>query len=288
MTGTIPIGETRSIRECGFDESWLQDRIWDNPSCLAPSLRLREVVGVMKERPQSGGGRLDLLLKNPEDDTMYEVEVMLGPTNPDHIIRTIEYWDRERRKWPKRQHIAVLVAESITARFFNVIHLVSWAIPIIAVQTNILEANGQRSLHFTRVLDTYEEPEEPSDAGGATSEADWRAKAPWTLEAATALLAVVRSVDADYSLNPRQNEICLRLGRYNHYVFGKRVNDKSSLEFWLSDELFEKAQRLLDENELPFQRKEDRVKLTVDKATIVSHAEMFREVAAFVQKYQEG
>ena len=242
----------------------------------------------MKERPQPGGGRLDLLLKNPDDDTMYEVEVVLGPTNPDHIIRTIEYWDRERRKWPKRQHSAVLVAESIAARFFNVIHLMSWAIPIIAVQVNIVEANGQKSLHFTRVLDTYEEPEEPPDVGEATSEEYWRTKFPWTLEAATALLEVGRSFDVEYSLNPRQYDICLRLGQYNHCRFVGRINRKPSLEFWLSDELFERAQRLLDENGLPFQRKEERVKLTADKATITSHAEIFREVAALVKKYGEG
>jgi hypothetical protein len=37
----------------------------------------------------------------------------------------------------------------------------SLAIPIVAVQANIVEVNGQKALHLTRVLDTYEEPEEP-------------------------------------------------------------------------------------------------------------------------------
>ena len=49
---------------------------------------------------------------------MYEVEVMLGETDETHIIRTIEYWDHEKRRWPQRQHFAVLVAETITRRFF--------------------------------------------------------------------------------------------------------------------------------------------------------------------------
>ncbi len=30
----IPIAHTLSIRECGFDEYWLQDQIYNNPSCL--------------------------------------------------------------------------------------------------------------------------------------------------------------------------------------------------------------------------------------------------------------
>jgi hypothetical protein len=154
MDHSIPVGKSQSIRSCGFDEYWLQDQIADNPSCL----ELGELEVLDRERTQSSGGRLDILLKNPEDDSMYEVEVMLGETDEKHIIRTIEYWDNEKRKWPQRQHFAVLVAESITRRFYNVIQLLSHAIPIIAVQVNIVEADGKRVLHFSKVLDTYEEP----------------------------------------------------------------------------------------------------------------------------------
>ena len=84
----IQIASTISIRESGFDEYWLQKQIYDNPACLG----LGDLESVSKERQQSSGGRLDILLKNPEDDTMYEVEMMLGETDETHIIRTIEYW----------------------------------------------------------------------------------------------------------------------------------------------------------------------------------------------------
>lgn len=106
----IPISDTLTIRECGYDERWLQDQIYNNPNCLG----IGELESISKERIQSSSSRLDILLKNPEDDSMYEVEVMLGETDETHIIRTIEYWDNEKRKWPQRQHYAVLVAESIT------------------------------------------------------------------------------------------------------------------------------------------------------------------------------
>jgi hypothetical protein len=116
----------------------LQSQIVDNPGCLG----LGELEAIAKERQQSSGGRLDVLLKNPEDDSMYEVEVMLGETDETHIIRTIEYWDNEKRKWPQRQHVAVLVAEHINRRFFNVIHLLSHSIPIVAVQVSMLNVNA--------------------------------------------------------------------------------------------------------------------------------------------------
>ena len=136
MSNEIEIAQFISIREAGFDEYWLQNQIFENPACLG----LGELEAIAKERQQSSGGRLDILLKNSEDDSMYEVEVMLGETDETHIIRTIEYWDNEKRKWPQRQHFAVLVAEHINRRFFNVIHLLSHSIPIIAIQATLLAA----------------------------------------------------------------------------------------------------------------------------------------------------
>lgn len=113
MSTNVAIATQVSIREAGFDEFWLQDQIFDNPSCLG----LGEIEAIQRERRQLAGGRLDILLKDPEDDAMYEVEVMLGETDETHIIRTIEYWDNEKRRWPQRQHYAVLVAENINRRF---------------------------------------------------------------------------------------------------------------------------------------------------------------------------
>jgi hypothetical protein len=97
MANEIEIAQPIPIREAGLDEYWLQDQIADNPTCLG----LGELEAIAKERQQSSGGHLDILLKNPEDDSMYEVEIMLGETDETHIIRTIEYWDNEKRKWPQ-------------------------------------------------------------------------------------------------------------------------------------------------------------------------------------------
>ena len=191
MPDQISISKTLRIRDCGLSERWLQDQIYDDPSILL----LGELEVVKRERQQSSGGRLDLLLKNPEDDSMYEVEIMLGDTDESHIIRTIEYWDLEKRRWPQRQHFAVLVAESINRRFFNVIQLLSLSIPIIAIQANIIEAEGKRILHFSKILDIYEEQEdEVSVTNEVHDENYWRDKSAWTIENAKALLAIVSPV----------------------------------------------------------------------------------------------
>lgn len=75
-----------------FNEKWLQDRIDEDPGILG----LGELDIIYRERRQSSGGRIDFLFLNNESKTMYETEIMLGATDESHIIRTIEYWDREK------------------------------------------------------------------------------------------------------------------------------------------------------------------------------------------------
>ncbi len=94
MSDTLPIANTLWMRDCQLNEHWLQDRICQDTSALG----LGDLVVVERERRQAAGGRLDLLLKDPEDDSMYEVELMLGETDESHIIRTVECWDNEKRR----------------------------------------------------------------------------------------------------------------------------------------------------------------------------------------------
>ena len=95
-----------------LNERWLQGVLKADPSLLGlGDLTVRDV-----ERRQPGAGRLDLLLADPEGATRYEVEIQLGATDESHIIRAIEYWDLERRRYPQYEHVAVLVAEDVTSR----------------------------------------------------------------------------------------------------------------------------------------------------------------------------
>jgi len=132
-----------------LDEKWVQERIGEDPTILG----LGDLILKDKERMQPRGGRLDLLLQDAESNHRYEVEVQLGATDEGHIIRTIEYWDIERKRYPQYDHTAVIVAEDITSRFLNVISLLNGMIPIIAVQMNVLKYGDKISLHCTTVLD---------------------------------------------------------------------------------------------------------------------------------------
>ena len=133
-----------------YNEKWLQGKIEEDPSILG----LGELSLRGSEVRQPGGGRLDTLLYDPEDNNRrYEVEIQLGKTDESHIIRTIEYWDLERKRNPQYEHCAVIIAEDITSRFLNVISLFNGFIPLIAIQVKALKIEDTISLFFTKVLD---------------------------------------------------------------------------------------------------------------------------------------
>lgn len=284
MNKEIPIARTINIRECGLDEYWLHDQIIANPSCLG----LGELEILSHERQQSRGGRLDLLLKDPEEDSMYEIEVMLGETDESHIIRTIEYWDNEKRKWPQRQHFAVLIAESITRRFFNVIQLLSNTIPIIAIQSNIVEADGKRILIFSKVLDTYEEPEDsPVMFNEIYNEEYWKTKATWTIDAAKALLEISNSVYNTATLNFVKHYIAVTVSNYNHFWLHKRSGNKSLLTFWIGDNFLPQILTILDNKGISYVNKVKSIRITVDKEMIQANSEMFKEITKLVKQAWE-
>ncbi len=132
-----------------INEDMIQKYIFDNPEVLG----LGELVPIQRERIQPSGGRIDLLMSSSDDETRYEIEIQLGATDPSHIIRTIEYWDNEKKRYPQYDHCAVIVAEEITGRFMNVISLFNGSIPLIALQLSAYQSGDDISLAFTKVLD---------------------------------------------------------------------------------------------------------------------------------------
>jgi hypothetical protein len=209
------------LRSIGLDEGWLQDEIERDPSLLG----LGELNVVKREKVQPSGGRIDFVMSDPNGETRYEIEIMLGAVNESHIIRTIEYWDIERQRYPTIEHRAVIVAEEITARFFNVIRLLNRAVPIVAIQLSAFRINDEVILQFTRVLDTYEfgaEPEEDESAE-LVDRAYWERKAkPESLAVVAALQGQLPKTTGEAKITYNKHHIALGTGGYNFCWFHPR------------------------------------------------------------------
>jgi hypothetical protein len=175
-----------ALRSIGLDEKWLQDRIRDDPTILG----LGDLEIFSKEHPQPFGGRIDFLMLNAEEETYYEVEVMLGILDESHIIRTIEYWDIERQRRPQFEHRAVIVAEQITSRFFNVLRLLNRSVPMIAVQLSAFQIDdGSVVLHAVTVHDVTEETTD-----GEADHVEQVTRAYWEKKSDPASLAVMDKI----------------------------------------------------------------------------------------------
>ncbi len=195
-----------------LNEKWVQERIADDPTILG----LGDVVLRQKERTQPRAGRLDLLLQDADGARRYEVELQLGQSDEAHIIRTIEYWDIERRRYPQYDHVAVLVAEDITTRFLNVIGLFNGQIPLIAIQMNAVVVDGKIALVFTKVLDEFSRGLVDEDEDAAAAPADrayWEAKSN-TLTLVDRLLPFVQALDPSLKL------------KYNKFYIGLAKDDR--------------------------------------------------------------
>ena len=203
-----------------YNEKWLQDQIAEDPGILGlGNLTLRA-----KEKVQASGGRLDLLLEDLEADTpkRYECELQLGATDESHIIRTIEYWDLERKRYPQYDHTAVLVAEDVTSRFLNVVHLFNGHIPLIVLKMTAYEINGEIALTFTKILDEVQLgiPDEEENIE-PTNRAYWEKRAnKQVLTLADKLFDSVKEVEPLAEMN------------YNKYYIGIMRNKVAANFCW--------------------------------------------------------
>lgn len=182
-----------------LNERWVQDRIAEAPSVLG----LGDVVLRDKERIQPRAGRLDLLLQDADSNRRYEVEVQLGQTDESHIIRTIEYWDIERKRYPQYDHVAVIIAEDITSRFLNVISLFNGMIPIVAIQMNAHRLGDKVGLIFTTVLDqmTLGLVDDDEEVQETTDRAYWESRgSKKTVQIADKLLEIAKQIDSNLEL----------------------------------------------------------------------------------------
>jgi hypothetical protein len=262
-----------------FSEKWVQARIQDDPGLLG----LGDVDVKDVERSQPGGGRLDLLLYDPLANTRYEVELQLGATDESHIIRAIEYWDVERRRYPQYEHVAVIVAEEITARFFNVISLFNGSIPLIAIKVSAIELGDAVTLVFTKVLDRIvlgieeqEERDEPSDRNYWLN----RASAE-TLSITDGLLSLIREVDPEVGLKYNKHYIGLmRSGIVNNYMaFHPRKKSHVVVDFRVSrsdelDHLIEDAGMEM----LSYDTRFGQYRFPIEKADLEDHADLIRQL----------
>lgn len=268
-------------------ELWVRDRIREDPSILdLGDLEVKDA-----ERMQPKAGRVDLLLRDPETDTRYEVELMLGATDESHIIRVIEYWDIERKRYPMYDHVAVLIAENITARFLNVISLFNSSIPIIALQLNAYRNGEHVILTFAKVVDLIRRGEDDEDeqGGGQADRTYWEKRASKeSLGIADKCVELISELEPGLSL--KYNKYYLGLAdqfRSRLFVLFRAKRNFLRVEAKITDqdpwvERLEEAGMEVS----PGQKKRSRIIFRVTKSDILKNQDLLRDI--FRAAYEES
>ncbi len=262
-----------------FNEKWVQERIAEDPQILG----LGDVVLKDKERLQPRAGRLDLLLQDVETARRYEVEVQLGKVDEAHIIRTIEYWDIERKRYPQYDHTAVIVAEEMTSRFLNVISLFNGIIPLMAIQMSAYRLEDKISLVFTTVLDqmTLGLIDEDEEVSEVADRAYWEKRGtPETVKIVDELLKIIQEISPAVEL--KHNKFYIGLFKnekpFNFVIFRPR---KTAVQITIRIAKSEEIEQKIENSGLDWIDYNDRergYRLRVKKGEVKAHRELFHEL----------
>lgn len=274
-------------KDPNLGETWVQKIIADDPTILG----LGDVILKDSERIQPHGGRLDLLMQDVETNHRYEIEIQLGKTDESHIIRTIEYWDVEKKRYPQYEHTAVIVAEDVTSRFLNVISLFNGAIPLMAIQMSAIKVGDAVTLAFTKVLDQtvlglVDEDEEVSEV---TDRNYWKTRANGKmLAAADKMISILQEIDP--AIEPKYNKFYIGLAKdgspnnfviiqplKNHVRLGVRLSKSVELESGLE----ESGLDLMEYN-----NKASRYRVRLKPDDVMAHGDLLRKL--FKQAHAES
>jgi hypothetical protein len=162
-----------------FDEAWLEKLISEHPEILG----LEGTKVVRAQILQKSGGKVDLLLRDDEDEKLYTVELMLGELDASHIVRTLDYFLREQAR-PETEdwtHVAVLVAEDIlSSRFLGVVEYLSKIMPLIVIELSALRVGEDFTLKSARIFDGTAEREGEIEQQEKITREDWIKKSSTT------------------------------------------------------------------------------------------------------------
>jgi hypothetical protein len=229
-------------KDSRFSEEWLEQLICNDPGILGLGKGKAKVLSRQKMQKD---GRIDLVLESEDKSSRFVVELMLGPLDGSHITRTIDYWLNEKNVTPKDVECkAVLIGERIAdSRFYEAVKFLASKIPeLIVKEVAALQLGNAMTLHFTPMFRSNELEEQRANVEQPPlpdPPAYWRARSKVTLEAAEAVIKMLREFDDSIKPNFNRHSIGLLVG--NKPVLGlvsfRPIRDKARLSMRVEDAL---------------------------------------------------
>lgn len=164
-------------------------------------------------------------MESEDKNSVFVVELMLGPVDSSHIVRTIDYWLENRKNVRRNVECkAVLIGERIIdSRFGEVVKFLTNSMPLVVKEVAALQLGGTMTLHFTTIFRSADLEERVESAEATPVNAEfWAKKDKQTLDVANAVVAILRDVDSSVSPNFTQGYINVRVGNRTQGFIGFR------------------------------------------------------------------
>jgi hypothetical protein len=213
--GKVPRFEKAEVldlkKDRRFNEKWLEDLVCKDTGILGLGK-----VNVRDRQKRHKDGILDVVLESQDKSTVFVVELMLGPLDESHIVRTINYWLREKKATAKDVECrAVLIGEKIVdSRFVEVVKFLTSRMPELVVKEVAgLRVGSKVTVHFTTILRSDDlEPVVSEEPAAPFDRESWLEKNKKTVEVAEAVIEVLRKFDPSISPNFRRHFIGILVG----------------------------------------------------------------------------
>jgi hypothetical protein len=139
---------------------------------------------------------------------IYVIEIMLWQLDASHIVRTIDYWLREKSKAKAKdwETVAVVAAEDVRgSRYYPVAKFLSERMPLIVIEMTAHKVGKQLTLISIPLLDGTASIDAPSvelEQSESMTEHSWREKSSETsVEVVAACARTLKKISSGIELN---------------------------------------------------------------------------------------
>ena len=190
---------------------------------------------------------------------------------------------RLQHGYPSLDHRAVIVAEDITNRFFNVIGLLNKAVPVIAVQLNAITLDNSLILNFVKVLDLAEPPDE--DEGPGQEQVDrayWESKSSAkSIEVMDRVIALTGEKWPTPRVTYNRHHVALGTTGYNFCWFHPRKGAHVHLHLKTGPDAREAVAKKLEDGGIDCgMHRKDSIRMVLTSKEIEQHRDLICEVLA--------
>jgi hypothetical protein len=159
------------------------------------------------------------------------------------------------------------------------VSLLSQAVPIIGIQATIVQIGDSLALHFTKMIDSYEEPEE-NEAPQQYDDRHWIERSPGGLDCARWYKKTLEGLYGEILIKFFESYISLTVAGLARVWINRRKNNRAFIEIKPAEAAFQEVVENLNSRNIPFGTRENKyITFNLNSVELQSSAEVHEWLA---------